>query len=65
MLRRESPVALVVLCCELPADQSQVGNRCMEVEGNIIVGIRLLLDKVLKGVVLHGIAEPPRQCSSE
>lgn len=65
ILGREAPVALVVLCCELPIDQSQVRNRCMEVEGNLIVGAGLLLDKVLGGVVVHGITKLPRECSEK
>lgn len=58
---REVHVALVVLCGELSTDQSKVRDWCVEVEGNIVVDARLLLHHVLKGVLVHGITELPRQ----
>jgi hypothetical protein len=33
----------------------------MEVEGNLIAGTGLLLDKVLEGVVVHSITKLPRE----
>ena len=62
---REVHVALVVLCCKLPTDQSQVRHGRMEVEGDIVVGIGFSSDKVLEGVVVHSITKLSRQYVEE